>query len=121
MSYMYLVLRPESGDNDTLLLMEVPTEWKEGRFVPTGPSVMRYTPDSDLQSMLHGHDDTPPMDPVALPDGWLVASSVWLPTRYVPRSLEVRKHARKEAVDYMLGRGLITDAVAKQILEDPDA
>lgn len=122
MSYMYLVLQPDHGGSDDLLLLEVPVDWADGRFVATGPAVPRAVPDSDLHSMLHGHeDDGLPMDAVPLPEGWRLASKHWQPGRYVPSSKEVRSHAVREAVRHLLGRGLITQAFANQILEDNDA
>lgn len=122
MSYMYLVLQSETEGDDDLLLLEVPVDWGDGQFVATGPAVPRVAPDSDLHSMLHGHeDDGLPMDTVPLPEGWRLASKHWQPGRYVPSSKEVRSHSVREAVSRMLRRGLITPEVANQILEDNDA
>lgn len=122
MSYVYLVLKPEAAGSDELLLMEVPVTWTPKGFIATGKPVIRYTPESDMQNMLHGHeDDGHSMEDVDVPAGWQIASRLWSPKRYVPRSQEVRQHSLRESVDYMLGRGLITPQVAKQILEDNDA
>lgn len=122
MSYMYLILA-EAGDPALgLRLMEVPVEWRDGSFVATGQALDRNATDGDIWNLLPADmDDHYPMGPVPLPEGWEMIAHFWLPTRYVPESREVASHSKREAVKYMLERGLITAKVAKQIMEDTDA
>lgn len=87
--------------------MESPVEWRGNVFVPTGEILDRPAPVADLWDMLQEEDDHP-MPPVPMPDGWERLAKFWQPSRYVPCSWEVRRHARREAVKFVMERGATT-------------
>jgi len=117
MSYMYLVLARGGKPDHGLRLMEIPVEWRGKAFMPAGEMQGRPAPIADLWDMLQEEDDYP-MPSVSLPDGWELIAKFWQPSRYVPRSREVRQHARREAVKFMVERGVTTPEQARRLLED---
>ncbi len=121
MSYMYLILAKDGDPNLGICLMDVPVEWRDGIFVPTGEVQDRPARADDIWQMLPADDeDHYPMQSVSIPNGWLMLANFWQPGRYVPSSDEVRKYGRKEAVQFMLERGLTTPEGAKKLLENDD-
>lgn len=120
MSYMYLILAKDGDPNLGLRLMDVPVEWRDGRFVVTGKLQDRPATDRDLWSMLDDGPADAPMDDVPVPDGWSRMTYFWQPARYVPESAEVRSQGRRDAVQKMVDLGLATPADAKRLLEDTD-
>ena len=120
MSYMYLVLARGGNPANGLRLMNVPVEWRDGRFVVTGEPQDRPAPDTDLWCMLDEGTDDAPFDPPSPPDGWVPMTHFWQPMRHVPSSNEVRQHARREAVQRMVDLGITTPEQARKLLEDND-
>jgi hypothetical protein len=118
MSYMYFVLAKGGKPDHGLRLLEMPVEWRGKAFVPTGEMQDRPAPIVDLWDMLLEEDDDHPMPPVPMPDGWELMAKFWQPSRYVPCSLEVRQHTRREAVKFMVERGVTTPEQAKRLLEN---
>jgi len=126
MSYMYLVLARGGDPARGLRLMDVPVEWRDGRFIVTGEPQDRPAPDDELwsmleESMLEDEPDDAPFDQPDPPEGWAPMTHFWQPMRYVPSSGEVRKHARREAVKKMMDLGITTPEQARKLLEDNDA
>lgn len=121
MSYMNLLLAKGGDPKLGLRLMEVPVEWRDGRFVATGDLQDRPAPQEDLWGMLmeEGGDDYP-FGSIAVPDGWTSLTHFWQPGRYVPASSEVRSQARRDAVKKMLELGLTTPEQAEKLLEGLD-
>ena len=120
MSYMYLVLARGGDPASGLRLMDVPVEWRDGRFIVTGEPQDRPAPDTDLWAMLDDGPDDATFDPPSPPDGWVRLTHFWQPMRYVPSSGEVRKHARKKAVQKMLEMGITTWEQPQRLLEGND-
>jgi hypothetical protein len=117
MSYMYLVLARGGKPDHGLRLMEIPVEWRGKAFVPSGDMQDRPAPIADLWDMLQEEGDHP-MPPVPLPDGWELMAKFWQQSRYVPCSREVCQHASREAVRFMVERGVTTPEQAKRLLEN---
>ena len=120
MSYVYLVLARGGNPANGLRLMDVPVEWRDGRFAVTGEPQDRPAPDTDLWCMLDEGTDDARFDPPSLPDGWVPMTHFWQPMRYVPSSNEIRQHARREAVQRMVDLGITTPEQARKLLEDND-
>jgi len=122
MSYMYLILAKGGDPHQGLRLMDIPVEWRDGMFRPTGELQDRSATQGELWDMFQGDDaGLYPLPEIELPDGWQLLFNFWQPARYVPQSKEVRDQGARDAVQHMQDLGLTTDEQARRLLEDNDA
>lgn len=107
MKYQQIIMaRRTSPDATEFRQFYVPVEERDGKWMPCGAMREEHVPHVSMFGSVDeyehgGGESCGDLEDITAPDGWFVASRLWLPDNYVPQSAEVRDEGRKRAEEYL--------------------
>jgi|GEM_PF-4305136 len=103
MKYQQIIMAKRIGPEDTeFRQFYVPVEERDGKWMPCGAMREEHVSQASMFGSVDeyehgGGESCGALADLAAPDGWFVASRLWLPDNYVPPSAEVLEEGERRA------------------------